>query len=99
MAIDREEFTAAMSEIHRRLDDIVTSQNETNVELAEIRVKQDLQIIPTRPCPGLTSHMEDHKKNIESWKRPVIVGVVMVAFLFIQEPIKILLRHLFAGKS
>lgn len=101
-AIEREEFNSTMNRVFDKMDSHqkVVSENilALTVEVTKIKTRFDgLEIpeIPERPCGQLDEHLGDHKEAVDSWKKPVIVGFVVTAFLFIQQPIKEFISNLF----
>ena len=75
---------ADIQEVHRRIDDMVGEQNQTNICLARIDTTLKLMPkLPDRPCEqlvslksGLNGHIADHKDNKRIWQRPIIGTVV-----------------------
>ena len=100
--ITREEFNKMNARLFDKMDkqhDTLTeSITEIKVEMAELKGKVDgikMPEVPEQPCVHFTAHIEEHKQIKESWRKPLIVGIVVTLFLFIQEPIKELLARLF----
>ncbi len=40
---------------------------------------------------------EQQQKNMDSWRKPIIVGIVSLIFIFIQEPIRAFVKRMFTG--
>ncbi len=47
-----------------------------------------LPIIPGRPCSQFEDHIDAHKSTLESWRKPLFIGIICTFFMFVQEPIK-----------
>jgi len=75
---------ADIQEVHRRIDDMVGEQNQTNICLARIDTTLKLMPkLPKRPCDfhaelkkDFDGHLADHKDNKRIWQRPIIGTVV-----------------------
>ena len=99
--ISREEFNTTMTNVFKKMDSHQKAVNDSiltlTVAVTEVKTKlNDLDIpkLPDRPCDQLNQHLTDHKQSVESWKKPIIVGLIVTAFLFIQQPIKELISKL-----
>ncbi len=101
-AVEREEFNSTMNRVFDKMDDNQAATNKSilsmTVQVTKITTRlSDLKIpeLPVRPCGDLEQHLTDHKDTVDSWKKPVIIGVIVTAFLFVQQPIKEFFAHLF----
>ncbi len=101
-AIEREEFNSTMDRVFDKMDShqaaVSGSILALTVQVTKIQTRfNDLSVpeLPERPCTQLESHLTDHKDSVKSWKRPIVVGFVVTAFLFIQQPIKEFISNLF----
>lgn len=101
-AIEREEFNSTMERVFDKMDShqatVSGSILALTVQVTKIQTRfNDLSVpeLPKRPCTQLEEHLGDHKDTVDSWKRPVVVGFIVTAFLFIQQPIKEFFAKLF----
>ena len=90
----------------------VTNQSLLKLTVACTRLEQRfddmvMPTIPERPCPDLKKHLDevpceklmnhlDHHKSQKDSKKPWIAAVIVTIFLFVQEPIKHLIKAWFA---
>ena len=101
----RDEFNAAFERLHDKLDTnkdhFNDKMNDLSREVTEIKTKVDGTkevVVPTRPCPFFKEHEDEHKKLRHTWVRPIIIGVIVTIFLFIQEPIKIFIGRMLSNE-
>ena len=74
-------------DLHKRIDEVVKSQNQTNIVLERIDTTLKFQPkLPARPCDFHTElqkdfdgHVADHKDIKRIWQRPIIGTVVDLA--------------------
>ncbi len=81
--------TQDIHEVHQRIDKMVDHQNQTNIELAEI--KTTLKLLPKpdpepRPChyheevrADLDEHLESHAETKRLWRTPIIKAAIDLA--------------------
>jgi hypothetical protein len=84
--------------IFQKLDKQTETLTAVQIDLATVKQKvNDMPPAPKQPCDTLTTHINDHKNTVASWRKPIIVGIIVTVFLFIQEPIKMFFRKIFLG--
>lgn len=88
--ITREEFNQSVSKLHDKLDHISTT-------VIEVKTKQELMQIPKQPCGQLITHLQDHEKNIDTIRKPLIGGIIGASIVGIAGVLKYALHH-FIGK-
>ena len=93
----RSEFVDITTNINKSLGQISTSvavmaERFKNMDNKVTDVCDDIPVLPDRPCKHFEEHLEAHK----SVKKPIITGLIVAAFLFIHEPIKIFIAGMFA---
>ena len=94
----RSEFVDITTNINKMLGQISTSvavmaERFKNMDEKVGEVCEDMPVLPDRPCKHFDEHLEAHK----SIKKPIITGLIVAAFLFIHEPIKILIAGMFGN--
>ncbi len=92
--ISREEFNQKIDQVfsginqnHEAMNTIVT---KICVDIAIVKTKVEaieIPKIPDRPCDDFKEHISEHKDNIDSWKKPVIVGIIILTITFITKVI------------
>ena len=90
--ISREEFNQKIDQVfqginknHEAMNTIVT---QICVDVAIVKTKVEaikIPALPDRPCEDFKEHILEHKDNIDSWKKPIIVGIILLTITFITK--------------
>ena len=93
----RAEFVQITTNINNALGQISTSVAVMAERFKGMGNKVDdvcdgIPVLPERPCKHFEDHLEAHK----SVKKPIITGIIVAAFLFVHEPIKIFIAGMFS---
>jgi len=95
----RGEHTDAMNRIFDKMEthhrDINENITRIAMDMAQMRATVNAINIPNQPCETLKEHIKDQKEMKKSWRNPVIVGIIVTLFLFVQEPIKSFISRIF----
>ena len=106
--ITREEFTQTMDRVFKTVEDnhkeVHKAVGKIAVDMAIVKTKLEAIVIPefpARPCQFFECHIEDHKQaeankkdTVDSWKRPIIVGLVTLAIIFITQVLPVVIGQL-----